>query len=94
MRELVADVVSEGVGKTVAPEVRERVSRLANNRLGGPRGLQSIIAESVPDRAFVLGHRWDASCADRAPVDRSRSRDPGRRLSRISVPVGFPASPL
>ncbi len=59
----------------VAPQVRERVTLLANNRIGGPRGLQSIIAESAPDRAIVLGHRWDAACAElRRFLDRNQVR--------------------
>ncbi len=59
----------------VAPEVGRQVQLLANNRLGGPRGLQSIVAESIPDRAIVLGHRWDASCAElRRFLDRNQVR--------------------
>jgi thioredoxin reductase (NADPH) len=59
----------------VAPEVRKQVGLLASNRLGGPRGLQSIVAESAPDRAIVLGHRWDASCAElRRFLDRNQIR--------------------
>jgi len=48
----------------LAPEVGNQVRDLANNRIGGPRGLQSIIAESTPDRAIILGHRWDGACAE------------------------------
>ncbi len=48
----------------VAPEVGKHVGRLASNRLSGPHGLQSIIAESAPYRAMVLGHQWDAACGE------------------------------
>jgi len=59
----------------VAPEVGKRVGLLASNRIGGPRGLQSIISESTPYRAVVLGHRWDASCAElRRFLDRNQVR--------------------
>ncbi|HUP32939.1 MAG TPA: FAD-dependent oxidoreductase [Gaiellaceae bacterium] len=59
----------------VAPEIGKRVRDLANNRIGGPRGLQSIIAESTPDRAIVLGHRWDGACAElRRFLDRNQVR--------------------
>jgi thioredoxin reductase (NADPH) len=59
----------------VAPEVRKQVGLLASNRIGGPRGLQSLISESTPYRAIVLGHRWDASCAElRRFLDRNQVR--------------------
>jgi thioredoxin reductase (NADPH) len=59
----------------VAPEVGNQVRDLANNRIGGPRGLQSIIAESTPDRAIILGHRWDGACAElRRFLDRNQVR--------------------
>jgi thioredoxin reductase (NADPH) len=59
----------------VAPEVGKRVGLLASNRIGGPRGLQSLISESAPYRAIVLGHRWDASCAElRRFLDRNQIR--------------------
>ena len=48
----------------VAPEVGKQVGLLASNRIGGPRGLQSLVSESSPYRAIVVGHRWDASCAE------------------------------
>jgi thioredoxin reductase (NADPH) len=48
----------------VAPEVGKHVGRLASNRISGPRGLQSLISESAPHRAIVLGHQWDAACAE------------------------------
>jgi thioredoxin reductase (NADPH) len=57
------------------PEIGLQVQTLANNRLGGPKGLQSIIAQSAPDRAIVLGHRWDAACAElRRFLDRNQVR--------------------
>ncbi len=59
----------------VAPEVAKRVGLLASNRLAGPRGLQSLVSESTPYRAIVLGHRWDASCAElRRFLDRNQIR--------------------
>jgi thioredoxin reductase (NADPH) len=48
----------------VAPEVAMQVGLLASDRLGGPRGLRSLISEPTPYRAIVLGHRWDASCSE------------------------------
>jgi thioredoxin reductase (NADPH) len=58
-----------------APEVAERVSLLANNRLVGPRGLQARSSTPTPVRAIVLGHRRDASCADlRRFLDRNQVR--------------------
>ena len=59
----------------VAPEVGKHVGRLASNRISGPRGLQSVISESAPYRAIVLGHQWDASCAElRRFLDRNQIR--------------------
>jgi thioredoxin reductase (NADPH) len=48
----------------VAPDVAAEVSRLARHRMGGTRGLQGIAAEPPPPRAILVGHRWDASCAE------------------------------
>jgi thioredoxin reductase (NADPH) len=47
-----------------APEVGHEVARLAADRIGGSGGLQGIAAEPPPPRAIVVGHRWDASCAE------------------------------
>ncbi len=59
----------------VAPEIGERISVLANNRLTGPRGLQARAAVPVAFRAIVLGHRRDASCAElRRFLDRNQIR--------------------
>jgi thioredoxin reductase (NADPH) len=59
----------------VAPEVAKHVGRLASDRIGGPRGLQALVAEPAPFRAIVLGHRWDASCAElRRFLDRNQIR--------------------
>ena len=59
----------------VVPEVAKRVGLLASNRLSGPRGLRSLISESTPYRAIVLGHRWDAACAElRHFLDRNQVR--------------------
>ena len=48
----------------VAPDVGKELGRLASDRIAGPRGLQGIAAEPPPPRAIVVGHRWDAACAD------------------------------
>jgi thioredoxin reductase (NADPH) len=59
----------------VAPEVARRVGLLASDRLGGPRGLQALVSAPAPFRAIVLGHRWDASCAElRRFLDRNQIR--------------------
>jgi thioredoxin reductase (NADPH) len=59
----------------VAPEVARSVGTLASDRISGPRGLQSLAAEPPPYRAIVLGHRWDASCAElRRFLDRNQIR--------------------
>ena len=47
----------------VAPEVGLRVGNLAAKRISGPRGLQAMVTAPAPFRAIILGHRWDASCA-------------------------------
>ena len=49
---------------TVAPDVAKEIGRLARYRMGGSHGLESIAAEPPPPRAIVVGHRWDASCAE------------------------------
>ncbi len=59
----------------VAPEVAKRVGILASNRISGPRGLQAVVSAPAPFRAIVLGHRWDASCAElRRFLDRNQVR--------------------
>ena len=56
-----------------APEVAKHVGRLASDRIGGPRGLQAVVSAPAPFRAIVLGHRWDASCAElRRFLDRNQ----------------------
>lgn len=58
-----------------APEVATHVGRLASDRIGGPRGLQALASEPTPFRAIVLGHRWDAACAElRRFLDRNQIR--------------------
>ena len=58
-----------------APEVGERVSLAALDRLGGPRGLQARASAPAPFRAIVLGHRRDAACAElRQFLDRNQIR--------------------
>jgi thioredoxin reductase (NADPH) len=49
---------------SVEPEIGKAVGKLASHRIGGSRGLQGIAAEPPPPRAIVLGHRWDALCAE------------------------------
>jgi thioredoxin reductase (NADPH) len=57
----------------VAPDVGREVGRLAAHRIGGRGGLQGIAAEPPPPRAIVVGHRWDASCAElRRFLDRNQ----------------------
>jgi thioredoxin reductase (NADPH) len=57
----------------VAPDVAREVGKLAGNRIGGARGLQAIAAEPPPPRAILVGHRWDASCAElRSFLDRNQ----------------------
>jgi thioredoxin reductase (NADPH) len=53
-----------------APEVGVKLGGLARKRI---EGLQNITADSPPPRAIVLGHRWDASCAQlRRFLDRNQ----------------------
>jgi thioredoxin reductase (NADPH) len=57
----------------VAPDVAKEVGRLASHRIGGSSGLQGIAAEPPSPRAIVVGHRWDASCAElRRFLDRNQ----------------------
>jgi thioredoxin reductase (NADPH) len=57
----------------VEPEVGRRLGVLAGNRLSGPGGWQARVAETAPFRATVLGHRWDAACAElRRFLDRNQ----------------------
>jgi thioredoxin reductase (NADPH) len=57
----------------VVPDVGKEVGRLAAHRMGGARGLQGIAADPPPPRAIVVGHRWDASCAElRRFLDRNQ----------------------
>ena len=48
----------------VAPGVAEELGGLAAHRMQGPRGLQGLAADAPPPRAIVVGHRWDAKCAE------------------------------
>jgi thioredoxin reductase (NADPH) len=58
-----------------APQVAERVSALANYRLGGPKGMQARASAPSPVRAMVLGHRWDPACTElRRFLDRNQIR--------------------
>jgi len=57
------------------PEVATHVGRNAADRIGGPKGLQALASSPTPYRAIVLGHRWDAACADiRRFLDRNQVR--------------------
>jgi thioredoxin reductase (NADPH) len=56
-----------------SPEVAHAVGRLAAERIGGARGLQSIAADAPPPRALVLGERWDPACGElRRFLDRNQ----------------------
>jgi len=58
---------------STVPDVAKEVGRLAAHRMSGPRGLQGIAADPPPPRAIVVGHRWDAACADlRRFLDRNQ----------------------
>ncbi len=60
---------------TAAPEVGERLSLAALDRLGGPRGLQARASAPAPFRAMVLGRRRDTACAElRQFLDRNQIR--------------------
>jgi thioredoxin reductase (NADPH) len=57
----------------VAPDLAKEVGSLAANRIGGPGGLQGLAAQPPPPRAIVVGHRWDATCAElRRFLDRNQ----------------------
>ena len=57
----------------VAPDVAIKIGTLASHRIGGPGGLQGLAADAPTPRAIVLGHRWDASCAEiRRFLDRNQ----------------------
>src|SRR5213596_2401003 len=57
----------------VAPDLAKEVGKLAGHRIGGSGGLQGIAAEPPAPRAIVVGHRWDASCAElRRFLDRNQ----------------------
>ncbi|HEX6761210.1 MAG TPA: FAD-dependent oxidoreductase [Gaiellaceae bacterium] len=58
---------------SVSEDVAKEVGRLAAHRIGGRGGLQGLAAEPAPPRAIVLGHRWDAACAElRRFLDRNQ----------------------
>jgi thioredoxin reductase (NADPH) len=57
----------------VVPAVAKEVGGLASHRIAGPGGLQGLAADPPPPRAIVLGHRWDADCAElRRFLDRNQ----------------------
>jgi thioredoxin reductase (NADPH) len=57
----------------LAPDVATELGKLAAHRMGGTRGLQGIAAEPPPPRALIVGHRWDAACAElRRFLDRNQ----------------------
>ena len=47
-----------------APDVGREIGQLASHRISGLRGLQGISFEPSVPRAFVVGGRWDAACAE------------------------------
>jgi thioredoxin reductase (NADPH) len=56
-----------------APEIALEVGRLSAHRMAGPGGLQGLAATASRPRAIVIGHRWDASCAElRRFLDRNQ----------------------
>jgi thioredoxin reductase (NADPH) len=58
---------------SVQPDLAKEVGRLAAHRMGGTRGLQGIAADPPAPRALVVGHRWDAACAElRRFLDRNQ----------------------
>ncbi|HEX6752623.1 MAG TPA: FAD-dependent oxidoreductase [Solirubrobacterales bacterium] len=57
----------------VVPDLGKEIGKLASYRMGGSRGLEGIAADPPPPRAIVVGHRWDASCAElRRFLDRNQ----------------------
>ena len=57
----------------VVPDVGKEIGRLAGHRMGGSHGLEAIAADPPPPRAIVVGHRWDAACAElRRFLDRNQ----------------------
>ncbi|MGB7685124.1 MAG: FAD-dependent oxidoreductase [Solirubrobacterales bacterium] len=57
----------------VVPDVGKEIGRLAGHRISGAGGLEAIAADPPPPRAIVVGHRWDASCAElRRFLDRNQ----------------------
>jgi thioredoxin reductase (NADPH) len=57
----------------VTPDVGREIGRLAGYRMGGSHGLEALAADPPPPRAIVVGHRWDASCAElRRFLDRNQ----------------------
>jgi thioredoxin reductase (NADPH) len=57
----------------VAPDVGKEIGKLAAHRMGGSHGLEALAADPPPPRAIVVGHRWDASCAElRRFLDRNQ----------------------
>ena len=57
----------------VEPEIARRLGELSSKRIAGRGGLQGLAADPPPPRAVVVGHRWDAACADlRLFLDRNQ----------------------
>src|SRR3954454_4418571 len=58
---------------SVEPDLAKEVGRVAAHRMGGTRGLSGIAADPPAPRALVVGHRWDAACAElRRFLDRNQ----------------------
>ena len=58
----------------VEPAIGGELGRLAANRMGGSHGLQSIVAEARPPRAFVLGPDGQRCAQLRHFLDRNQIR--------------------
>lgn len=57
------------------PAIEARVREKANYRLGGPAGLQSVVAAVSQARALVIGHPHDKACSElRHFLDRNQVR--------------------
>ena len=88
----------------VTPDIATQVGQLASHRIGGAGGLQGIAAAPTRPRAIVLGHRWDASCAElRHFLDRNQVTfkwlqpdvpdEAEQMVGRVALRRGLPVHP-